>query len=436
MEQITTFRSRLERTVFAPLVRTSNAYYWLVAGLVLVVAWGVYAYIVQLGEGLIATGMRDRISWGLYISLSVFLIAISYGGTLTSAVLRVTQAGWRTPITRMAEFITVAALATGALFIIIDLGRPDRIHHLVLFSRWQSPIMWDVLAISTYLVGSIIYLYVPLIPDLARCRDQLDKHVPEWKRQFFRIASLGWRDTPEQKRLLGIAMNLLMVLIIPVAIMVHSVLSWIFAMTLREPWDSPMFGIYFVIGAIFSGVGMVIIIMAILRRVFKLEEWITRKHFVYLGYLLASLASVMIYFNLSEYLTEGFKVAGEAEFHLNQLFVGELAPLFWTYALAGLVAPLLIILIPWTRTIAGVVAASVLVTLGMWIERYLIVIGGLEVPLMPYEPSTYTPTWVEWSIMTGVLAAFVLVMTLMVKVFPVMAIWEVEEQHEKEAEHS
>ena len=130
----------------------------------MVVAWGVYGYIVQLDEGLIATGMRDRISWGLYISLSVFLIAISYGGTLTSAVLRVTQAGWRTPITRKAEFITVAALTTGALFIIVDLGRPDRIHHLVLFSRWQSPIIWDVLAIGTYLVGSIIYLYLPLIP--------------------------------------------------------------------------------------------------------------------------------------------------------------------------------------------------------------------------------------------------------------------------------
>lgn len=330
MEQVAEFRSRLERTVFDPLLRTSNLYYLIVGGLALIVAWGGYAYKVQYEEGLIVTGMRDRLSWGLYIALSVFLIAISYGGTLTSAVLRITQAGWRTPITRMAEFITVAALSTGVLFILIDLGRPDRIHHIVLFARWQSPIIWDVLAITTYMIGSIIYLYVPLIPDLARCRDRLGDRVPEWKRQFFRAASLGWRDTPEQRRYLGIAMNLMMVLIIPVAIMVHSVLSWIFAMTLREPWDSPMFGIYFVMGAIFSGVAMVIIIMAVLRRAFHLEEWITRKHFIYLGYLLAALAAVMVYFNLSEYLTEGYKVAGEVEFHLNQLFTGPLAPYYWS----------------------------------------------------------------------------------------------------------
>jgi molybdopterin-containing oxidoreductase family membrane subunit len=189
-------------------------------------------------------------------------------------------------------------------------------------------------------------------------------------------------------------------------------------------------------GAIFSGVAMVIIIMAVLRRAFHLEEWITRKHFVYLGYLLAALAAVMVYFNLSEYLTEGYKVAGETGFHLNQLFTGPLAPYYWSYALGGLVAPILIVLLPWSRTIAGIVAASLLVTVGMWIERYLIVVGGLRVPLMPYEPATYTPTWVEWSIMAGVFAAFALLMALMLKVFPVMAIWEIEEEYEKEAARS
>jgi molybdopterin-containing oxidoreductase family membrane subunit len=440
MEQVEGFRSRLEGTVFAPLVRTGDWYYRLVALLCLIIGWGIYAYITQFQQGLIETGMRDRISWGLYIALFVFVIAISYGGTLISAILRITHAGWRTPITRMAEFITVAALLTGVLLVIIDLGRPDNVHHLLLFPRWQSPIAWDVIAISTYLVGSIFYLYLPLIPDLARFRDRLGNETPQWKRRLLSLASLGWKGLPGQKRYLGIAMTTMMLLIVPLAIMVHTVLSWIFGMTLREPWDAAIFGIYFVSGAVFSGVAAVIIIMAILRKIYHLEEYITRKHFVYLGYILAALATVMIYFNILEYVTTGYKLAGEAGFHLRQLFTGALAPFYWVYAMAGLVAPALIV-IGVTRfaprhTVAGVVIASFLVTIGMWIERYIIVVGGLRVPLMPYEPASYAPTWVEWSIMAGILALFALVLTVFVKLFPVMAIWEVEEHHEKEAMRS
>jgi molybdopterin-containing oxidoreductase family membrane subunit len=321
MEQIERFRSRLEDTAFAPLVRTGDWYWRLVALLCLIIGWGIYAYVTQFQQGLIVTGMRDRISWGLYIALFVFVIAISYGGTLISAILRITHAGWRTPITRMAESITVAALLTGVLLVMIDLGRPDHIHHLLLFPRWQSPITWDVIAINTYLVGSIFYLYLPLIPDLARFRDRLGYEAPKWKRWLFSLASLGWKGLPEQKRYLGITMTTLMLLIVPLAIMVHTVLSWIFGMTLREPWDSPLFGVYFVVGAVFSGVAAVIIIMAILRRIYHLEEYIIRKHFVYLGYILAALASVMMYFNLLEHLTSGYKIAGEAGFHLQQLFL-------------------------------------------------------------------------------------------------------------------
>ena len=138
----TDWRERLEKTVLAPVTGTSRAYYLWVAFLLLVIAWGVYAYSVQLRDGLVVTGMRDRISWGLYITTFVFFIGISHAGTLISAILRVSQARWRTPITRMAEFITAVSLICGALFVIIDLGRPDRALNVVIYGRWQSPIIW------------------------------------------------------------------------------------------------------------------------------------------------------------------------------------------------------------------------------------------------------------------------------------------------------
>jgi len=231
-------------------------------------------------------------------------------------------------------------------------------------------------------------------------------------------------------------MSMMMVLIIPLAISVHTVLSWIFGMTLREPWDNPLFGIYFVTGAVFSGVATVIIIVAIFRKIYHLQEYITKKHFSYLGYMMAALAGGMVYFNLSDHLTTGYKLAGEATFHLQQLFTGALAPFYWVYALGGLVVPILIILIPQTRTIAGVVIASILVNLGMWLERYIIVVGGLRIPLMPYEAASYAPTWVEWSIMAGGFAAVALILALFVKLFPVIAIWEVEEHYEEQVARS
>jgi len=422
--------SRLERAALAPVTGTSRWYYLWVAFLLMVIAWGVYAYSRQLQDGLIVTGMRDRISWGLYITTFVFFIGISHAGTLISAILRVSQARWRTPITRMAEFITVVALACGALFVIIDLGRPDRVLNVVVYGRWQSPIIWDVLAITTYLTASIAYLFLPMIPDLALFRDRLAGRVSRWRISLYDLLSVRWRGTPSQWRSMGAAITTAMILIIPIAVSVHTVVSWIFAMTLRVPWNSTIFGAFFVAGAIFSGVATLIIVMAILRKVYHLEEYITEKHFVYLGYLLAAFTLIMLYGNISEFLTAGYKLEEGEEFHFRQLFLESYAGFYWFYALGGLVLPGVLILMPWTRNIWGVVAAAVLVDLAMWVERYFIVITGLRVPLMPYEPASYSPTWVEWSVMAAGFALFALLITLFVKVFPIIAVWEVAEDLE------
>jgi len=430
VEEVRTWRERLERTALAPVTKTSRGYYVWVAFLLAVIGWGAYAYSRQLRDGLIVTGMRDRISWGLYITTFVFFIGISHAGTLISAILRVSHARWRTPITRMAEFITVVALVCGAIFVIIDLGRPDRVLNVIRYGRWQSPIIWDVLAITTYLTASIAYLFLPMIPDLALFRDRLAGRVSGWRIWLYDLLSVRWQGTRAQWRSIGAAITTAMILIIPIAVSVHTVVSWIFAMTLREPWNSTIFGAFFVAGAIFSGVATLIIVMAVLRKVYHLEEYITEKHFVYLGYLLAALALIMMYGNISEYLTTGYKLEEGAEFHFRQLFLEQFAGFYWFYFIGGLVVPGLLILLPWTRNIWGVVLASVLVVAAMWIERYFIVVSGFRVPLMPYEPSTYAPTWVELSVMAAGFALFALLITLFVKVFPIIAIWEVAEDQE------
>src|SRR3990172_3261869 len=187
--------SHLEDIALAPLRRTGLGCYLLISGLLVVIGAAVYAYLTQVANGLSVTGMAptvNKITWGIYIINFVFFIGISHAGTLISAILRVSHAEWRRPITRMAEFITVVALSVGALFPIIDLGRPDRVWNLFRYGRWQSPILWDVFAITTYLVGSLIYLYLPLIPDLATVRDRLSGEMSAPRRLFYRLFSVGW----------------------------------------------------------------------------------------------------------------------------------------------------------------------------------------------------------------------------------------------------
>lgn len=436
---------RLERTALAPLTRTGKGYYIFVGLLLAVIGAGVYAYFTQLQRGLAVTGMAptgNKSMYGLYIVNFVFFIGISHAGTLISAILRVFNAGWRTPVTRMAEFITVVALSVGALMPIIDMGRPDRVLNMFQYGRWQSPVMWDLLAITTYLAASLIYLYLPLIPDMALARDRLSGVASPLKMLWFRVLSAGWFGRQDQKRRLNMTIGLMMILIIPIAVSVHTVVSWIFGMTLRVGWDSPMFGVYFVTGAIFSGTAAIILVMFVLRKVYHLEEFITKKHFLNLGYMLAGLSMLMMYFNLSEYLTVGYKMTGGAleageAFYLSQIFTGKFAPLFWFYAIGGLVTPALIILFPKTRNVPGVLVAAVLVNVAMWFERFIIVVGSTRVPQMPYpNPAEYMPTWVELTITAAAFALFALVIAIFVKLVPVLSVWELREQLEEQAERT
>ena len=429
------YPQRLERISLAPLARATSGYYILIFSLLAVIAWGLFAYITQLRYGLLMTGMRDIVSWGFYIFNFVFWIGVSHVGALISAILRLTHARWRTPITRMGELVTVAALMVGASMIVIDLGRPDRILNLIWYGRFQSPLVWDVVGVTTYLIGSFTYLYVPSVPDFALMRDRFGQGVSTFKRKVYTWLALGWRGTPEQRQRLDKAHRILTVMIIPVAISVHTVVSFVFAMTLRPGWDSTILAPNFVFGALFSGIGVVLIVMAVFRKVYHLEEYITRKHFRYMSYLLMVLLFVYFYFVLVEYLTVGYKFRIEEKHLFTLLLVGRNALWYWIFFLSAFVIPAVLILFQRGPTILRIVTAGVLVNIGMWVKRFVIVIPTLQVPMMPFEFEfgTYSPSWVEISIVAAGFAGFALILALFTKVMPLMPIVELTEEAETES---
>jgi len=391
------------------------------------VAVGLYAYIYQLQRGLWVTGLNQKVSWGFYIINCVFFIGISYGGAMTSAILRLTNAKWRAPLTRLAEATAVAALLVGAVYPLIDLGRPDRILNLLRYPQVGSPVVWDVVAISTYLVASLVFLYLPLIPDVAIARDMLRASAGRVRRTLYRALALGWRGTRSQERALRRGIGIMAVLIIPLAVSVHSVLAWVFAVTVRGGWHSTIFAPLFVLAAMLSGVAAVILVVAALRAAYGLGRFITAMHFRYLSYLLIALGAGYLYFMVSEYLTEGYVAEETSGPVLEALFVGQFAPAFWAFTIGGLLLPLVLAALPGRFPIARACAASILVVAGMWLKRFLIVVPGVAAPIMPWDWGRYAPTWVEIAITIGSAAAIPLLLIVFFRFFPVMSVHEAEE---------
>ena len=401
--------------------------------LVVICLVGVIAYYRQLKFGLSVTAMRDYASWGIYISNFVFFVAISLVGSLITSILRLTDVHWSTPLTRISEIIAVSAILFASIIIVVDMGRPDRLINIVLYARLQSPIVWDVVVITTYLMLSLLLLYIPLLPDLSIIIKNKSK-VDRW---VFRIANfLGsfWMSTPEQERIKDKSINILTVTIIPVALAIHTVTSWLFATTYRSGWDSTNFGAYFVSGAFLVGAGGVIVAMYIFRKFYRLETYITEKHFSHMAKLLVMLALLYLYFNINEYLTPAYKMRRSEEEHLRGLFTGEYAPLFWTVIFGGMVLPILVMLFPQGRKPLPMFIMGLMVVIGAWFKRFLIVTPTLLHPFLPMSnvPDSYRhyfPTWEEWAITIASLAGALLVVTLLVRIFPILPIDETV--HEK-----
>ncbi|HEY4683469.1 MAG TPA: NrfD/PsrC family molybdoenzyme membrane anchor subunit [Candidatus Acidoferrales bacterium] len=415
-----------EEVLIRPIQQTTSQFYRVLAVLLFLGALSIFAWIQQLKDGLVVTGMNVPVYWGVYITNFVFFIGISHAGTLISAILRLVQAEWRRSITRAAEVITVLVLFFGAGSVIMDLGRPDRLLNVLRHPNFRSPLLWDVCSITVYLTASTIYLYLPLIPDIAILRDHAGKRT--W---LYRPLALGWRGTEKQKRLLERAIAVMAVLVIPIAVSVHTVVSWVFAMTVQPMWHSTIFGPYFVVGAIFSGIASLIIAMAIIRRMYHLENYLKPVHFNNLGLLLLVMSLLWFYFTFAEFLTTFY---GAEPAHLAVFYskvTGRFAPIFWTMVVTCFLIPVAILARGKTRTVAGTVVASAFVNVGMWLERFAIVVPTLSMPRLPWGKIIYHPTWVELAITAGFFATFILLYMGFTKLFPIVSIWEVQEGRQK-----
>lgn len=413
-----------DAAILAPICGTSKRFYVLVLILLAIILIGVIAWIIQLNLGLGITGLNHPIFWGFYITNFVFFIGISHAGTLISAILRLARAEWRRAITRSAEVITVLVLFFGVFNIVTDLGRPDRMFKVFTDGKLNSPLLWDVVSISVYLTASAIYLYLPLIPDIALMRDRLSGKK---KRLFYKILALNWKGTEKQWTILDKAISVMAVLVIPVAVSVHTVVSYVFAMTIQPMWHSTIFGPYFVTGAIFSGIAALIVAMYFIRRSYHLEAYLKPIHFNNLGLLLLVMSLLWFYFTFTENLTAFY---GAEPAHLSVFwskFTGGYAPYFWTMVVCCFIIPLAILSNKKTRTVIGTTVASVSVIIGMWLERFTIVIPTLINPRLPYVRGIYHPTWIEFAITAGCFATFILLYILFTKFFPIVSIWELKE---------
>lgn len=480
-----------------PLFTTGPRFWIAIIALLVPIGWGGVMYFRQLDLGLGQTGMQRPAYWGVYMVNFIFFIGISHAGTLISAILRVTGAEWRRPITRVAEAITIFALMVGTLQIILDMGRPDRLLFVFAYGRLQSPLLWDVVSVTAYFLGSVIYLYLPLIPDAAILRDNCPEDTPGWRKRLYSLLSLGWRGNRTQWLRLEKAIAAMAIIIIPIAVSVHTIISWILATTVQPGWHSTIFGPYFVVGAIFSGIGALFIAMTAIRKVMGLEDYLSERQYRTLGLLFIAMTATWFYFTYAEHLT---LAAGQqaAEFPvLASKLWGQFAPGFWAMVLlmgiafwvmvvpklipqgaervpvfrprtslaAGAAAILFFAIINppggqpisasltygsgrtiiWAmlilsligvglggslwlkqRPVTSTVIASVCVVIGMWLERWNIVVPTLTHPrLMPFW--FYRPTLTEVSLTVASLALFTLMFLIFFKLFPAVSIWEVAE---------
>src|SRR6266516_3720201 len=290
--------NKINHDLLRPLGPISVRFGLLAGVLGSIVLGGFGAWVYQMSNGLAVTGLRWPIYWALYVTNFVFWIGISHAGTLISAILRLVNATWRRPVTRCAEVITVFALMIGAMFPIVHLGRPWLFFYLIpypserhIWPNLRSPLVWDFFAINTYLIGSTMFLFLPAIPDFALARDQL----MGWRKKINRVLALGWRGTVNQWRVLETAIHIMAIAIIPVAVSVHTIVSFDFSMAPVPMWHSTIFGPYFVAGAIFSGIAGLIIAMAALRKFLHLEEYLHPVHFQNLGKRLMMMSLLWTY---------------------------------------------------------------------------------------------------------------------------------------------
>jgi Ni/Fe-hydrogenase subunit HybB-like protein len=395
------------------------------------VAVGFSCWLIQVMNGMGVAGINHPIMWGVYITNFVFWVGIAHSGTLISAVLYLFRARFRQPIYRLAEAMTVFAVMTAGLFPIIHIGRPWFAYWLMpipneraLWPNFKSPLLWDVFAVSTYFTVSAMFFVVGLIPDIAVVRDNAKSKL---KKFLYSLTSLGWTGNHDQYKHYSAIYLVFAACATPLVVSVHSVVSWDFAMGLVPGWHATIFPPYFVAGAIFSGVAMVITLSIPLRKVFKLERIITAFHFDAMCKLIMLTSGIVTYAYVTEFYSAWFSNNPYERFQFWFRPFGDFKAAFWGMTFCNCIAPLSLWYKPLRTNIAFLFVLSIIINIGMWLERFNIIFTSLARDFLPSAWGGYNFSWVEAGITVGAFGWFGMWMTLFIKFFPSIAIMEVKE---------
>jgi len=425
-------REEMNQMVMDSMQSTSRSF-WVVVGIltlvVLVCLFGAWLYMALTGMGV--AGVRRPTYWGMFIANFVFWIGISHAGTFVSAILRVFKADFRRPFTRAAELMTAFGLVVAGMYPLIHLGRVWLAYWIIPYpnSRWlwpnlRSPLTWDMIAIFTYLLSSTLYLYLPLIPDMAMARD----HSKAWRYKLYRIMALGWRGTEAEWHRLRTAIQIFAFAIIPVMFSVHTIVSWDFAVTKTPGWHSSIFGPFFVAGAIYSGVSAVVMILFLIRTsLANMKYFVRAEHFDALGKLILVFSLTWTYFYFSEYILVWYGGDLSDQYVWNALTKGPYAGLWYLMLVCNIAIPCLTL---WNKSIRRtpwmMFAIGFIVNIGMYTERYLIVPTMISRNRFPFTWDEYTPR-IELVISVGSLCLFLLLYVLASRLIPLIPVWEVHE---------
>jgi molybdopterin-containing oxidoreductase family membrane subunit len=423
--------AEVTRDVVRTITDKPSTGFYILAGtmaFLVLVLFGTLGALLKYGLGL--AGYSPPVLWSVYITTFVFWIGIGHAGTLISAILFLFRSRWRTAVYRSTEAMTVFAVMTAALFPIIHIGRQWLFYWLIpypnqrfLWPNFKSPLMWDVFAISTYLTVSSTFLVIGLVPDIAAVRD----HVSGWKKKLYGALSLGWTGADSQWRHYTRAYLYLAALATPLVLSVHSVVSWDFAMSIIPGWHGTIFAPYFVAGAIYSGIGMVLTLIIPLRKVLKLDHMITKYHFDNLAKLTLFTGSILFYAYAMEYFIAWY--SGNT-FEQTTFWRRAFGPNWWA-GWTMIICNAFVSQLLWFKKIRASIPAlfviSIFINIGMWFERWVIISMSLTNDYVPYAWGQINPTWADWCILAGSFGWFGLWFTLFYKNFPIVAIQEIKE---------
>ncbi len=406
--------------------------------LVLVTSLGMLFY---RGTGI--WGLNNTIAWGFAIVNFVWWVGIGHAGTLISAILLLFRQEWRTSINRFAEAMTVFAVAQAGMFPIVHTGRPWLAYWLFpypnmmnMWPQFRSPLLWDVFAISTYATVSILFWYFGLIPDLATLRDSADN---KYVKQIYGIFSLGWRGAARHWSTHFRAYLLLAALATPLVVSVHSVVSFDFAVSAIPGWHTTFLPPYFVAGAIFSGFAMVITLAIPIRKLYGMEDFITRRHLDNMAKVMLSTGLIVFYAYIMEVFFAWYSANPYEEFMIFNRMTGPYAPFYWALILCNGIIPQLLWIKRLRTNLTILFVIAIIVNIGMWLERFIIVVTSLTRDFLPSSWSTYAGTIWDWGLYIGTMGFFLLLLLLFLRALPMINVFEMREMihhlAHKEGEH-